>query len=247
MNRIETNTATSARFIDSSVEADFPGADERRLERRLAQLDVARDVLEHDDRVVDDQAGGDDQRHQRQVVEREAPQVHHREAADERDRHGGDRDDRGAEAGQEQQHDEDDERHGDEQRALAPRAASRGCPASGRWRRARSTPAGRNARSAGSCAVDGVHRLDDVGVGLAADDQQHRRLVVEEAGVEAVLDAVVDVGDVRQAHRRAVAVARRSSGWYSAARRQLVAGLDLPGALRRPRPMPFGPQQVGAR
>ena len=38
----------------------------------FALLDVARDVLDDDDRVVDDEAGGDGQRHQRQVVDREA-------------------------------------------------------------------------------------------------------------------------------------------------------------------------------
>ena len=41
-------------------------------ERRLALLDVARDVLDHHDRVVDDEAGRDRERHQRQVVQAEA-------------------------------------------------------------------------------------------------------------------------------------------------------------------------------
>ena len=50
-------------------EADLLGALERGLERRLALLDVARDVLDHDDGVVDDEAGRDRERHQRQVVE----------------------------------------------------------------------------------------------------------------------------------------------------------------------------------
>jgi hypothetical protein len=43
------------------------------------------DVLDDDDRVVDDEAGGDHQRHQRQVVDREAGEVHEAEGADERD------------------------------------------------------------------------------------------------------------------------------------------------------------------
>jgi hypothetical protein len=58
-------------------------------------LDVAGDVLDHDDGVVDDEAGGDRQRHQREVVEAEAEQVHHAERADQRERHGDARDDRG--------------------------------------------------------------------------------------------------------------------------------------------------------
>ncbi len=65
-------------------------------QRRLALLDVARDVLDHHDRVVDDEAGRDRQRHQRQVVEAEAEQVHHAEGADQRQRHREARDDRRA-------------------------------------------------------------------------------------------------------------------------------------------------------
>ena len=68
---------------------------ERRLQRRLALFDVPRDVLHHHDRVVDDEAGGDGQRHQRQVVDREAGEVHHAEGADQRQRHDDRRDDRG--------------------------------------------------------------------------------------------------------------------------------------------------------
>ncbi len=54
----------------------------------VAFLDVARDVLDHHDRVVDDEAGRDGQRHQRQVVQAVAEQVHHAEGADQRQRHG---------------------------------------------------------------------------------------------------------------------------------------------------------------
>ncbi len=63
-------------------EADLRGALERGVERLLARLDIAGDVLQHDDGVVDHEAGGDGQGHQRQVVEAEAQQVHGREGAD---------------------------------------------------------------------------------------------------------------------------------------------------------------------
>ena len=55
---------------------------------RLAFFDVARDVLDHHDGVVDHEAGGDGERHQREVVERVAEQVHHAEGADDGERHG---------------------------------------------------------------------------------------------------------------------------------------------------------------
>ena len=61
-------------------EADLLRALERRLVRAVAALEIAGDVLDHDDRVVDDEAGGDGQRHQRQIVEAEAEQVHDRRA-----------------------------------------------------------------------------------------------------------------------------------------------------------------------
>src|ERR1051326_1584554 len=47
-----------------------------------AGFDIARDVLDHDDGVVDHEAGGDGQRHQRKIVEREAEQIHGAEGAD---------------------------------------------------------------------------------------------------------------------------------------------------------------------
>jgi hypothetical protein len=52
----------------------------------------ARDVLGHDDGVVDDEARRDGERHQRQVVEAVARQEHEAESADERQRHGDARD-----------------------------------------------------------------------------------------------------------------------------------------------------------
>ena len=48
-----------------------------------------------------------------------------------------------------------------------------------------------------------VHRVDDVGAGLAEDDDQHRGLAVRQALVAQILDRVLHVGDVGQPHRRA--------------------------------------------
>jgi hypothetical protein len=47
---------------------------------------MAVDVLDHDDRVVDDQADRQHQRQQRQQIDREAERQHHREGADQRQR-----------------------------------------------------------------------------------------------------------------------------------------------------------------
>jgi len=45
-------------------EADLPRALERSLDRRIALFEIARDVLDHNNRVVDHEAGGDGQPHQ---------------------------------------------------------------------------------------------------------------------------------------------------------------------------------------
>ena len=50
-------------------EADLARALDRRFLRRQPVLDMAMDVLEHHDRIVDDEADGDGQRHQGEIVE----------------------------------------------------------------------------------------------------------------------------------------------------------------------------------
>jgi hypothetical protein len=62
------NTAISENVIAMMV-ADFLGTLERGLERTHAILDVADDVLQHDDSVVDDEADGQGQRQHCHVVD----------------------------------------------------------------------------------------------------------------------------------------------------------------------------------
>jgi len=83
MNRIGINTAISDRDRDDR-EADLAGTLQRRRQPVVALLQIAEDVFEHDDRVVDDQAHRKGQRHQRQIVEAVAADVEHRKGADER-------------------------------------------------------------------------------------------------------------------------------------------------------------------
>ena len=89
-----------------------------RLARREPLLDVALDILDHDDRVVDDDADRQHEAEQAERVDREAEEIHHREGADDRDRHGDQRDDRGAPGLQEEDDDEHDERDRLEQRVM---------------------------------------------------------------------------------------------------------------------------------
>ncbi len=77
-------------------EADLARAFDGRLDGLHAVLDVAVDVFQHDDGVVDDEADGEHHGEQRQRVDAEAEGEHQREGRDQRDRDGDDRDQRGA-------------------------------------------------------------------------------------------------------------------------------------------------------
>jgi hypothetical protein len=82
----------------------------RGLKRRAAFLDVALDILDHDDRVVDDDADREHQAEQRKRVNGKAEQIEHGEGADNRHRHGDQWIDRGAPGLQEQDHHQHDQR-----------------------------------------------------------------------------------------------------------------------------------------
>jgi len=87
-----------------------------RLGRLLAGLHVSIGVLEYDDRVVDQQADRQGERHQCHRVEREAEEVEEREAADDRarDREGGDQG--GAHVAQEEKYDQRSQQRAERER-----------------------------------------------------------------------------------------------------------------------------------
>ncbi len=179
-------------------EADFGRAADRRLDARHALLEMTRDVLEHDDGVVDDEAGRDRQRHQRQIVEAEAEQIHHAERADDRSRHRDARDRRRAHAAQEREDDENHQDDRDDQRLLGvvQRLPDGLRPIDGDVEIDVARQRGDQARQLGSNVVD---RLDDVGARLARQNDRDPRLAVDKAGVAQVLDRIRRL----RRHRRA--------------------------------------------
>ena len=92
--------------------ADFVHRLARGVARRLAQLQVPLDVLDHHDRVIHDDADREHEAEQREIVEREAQRRQHGERADERHGNRDQRDDRRAPVLQEHDHDEHDQQHG---------------------------------------------------------------------------------------------------------------------------------------
>ena len=163
------------------------------------------DVLEHDDGIVDHEAGGHRQRHERQVVEAIAQEIHRPEGADERHRHRHRGDDRRADAPQER---EDHQRHQtdrDQERPL--HVAQRG--PDGR----RPIEDDREIDGGGGRGLElrhqraeTVHGLDDVRPGLPEDDQEHGGLSVRQPGRLEIFDRVLDAGHVRQPDRLSVPV-----------------------------------------
>jgi hypothetical protein len=105
MNATGRNTAISDSVVASTA-ADLLGRFDRRRIGDIFFVDVAVDVLEHHDRVVDHDADRERERQQRQHVQREPGDHHETERRDDRHRDRDGRDDRRAQAAEEEQHDE---------------------------------------------------------------------------------------------------------------------------------------------
>ena len=84
----------------------------------IAEADVALDILDHHDRVVDDDADRQHKAEEGQHVEREAESIKHGERADQRHRDRDDRDDRHAPGLQEDDDDDDHQHDGLEDRLV---------------------------------------------------------------------------------------------------------------------------------
>ncbi len=168
-------------------EADLRGPFERRFERTQSVLEMAGDVLDDDDGVVDDEACGDGQCHEREVVERVAEQVHHAERAHQRERHGHAGDDGGPAASQKDEDDQDDQGDGDDQRTLDVdhRSADGAGPVEHDVEMDRGGNGRAQLRQERADAVDGA---DDVRSRLAEEDEGDGRFAVDRSGTIDVLD-----------------------------------------------------------
>ena len=224
-------------------ETNLAGALQRSRQRRHALVDMPGDVFQHHDGVVHHQPGGDDQRHQRQVVQGKAGQVHHCKGADQGNRHGQRGNQRPARAAEKQPDQQDDQAHGDQQGTF-----SLGQGGADHRRTVHGDVQFDTARQHRSqqrqLRLDVVDGLDDVGPGLAVDHQQHGFLIIEETTVVAVLHAVFDLSHIGQAQDGAIALADHQIAVLRGVA-QLFVGLHLPVALGILH-LPLGPAQVGA-
>ena len=210
-------------------EADLPRALEGRLQRRVARLDVAGDVLDHDHRVVDHEARGDGEGHQREVVQAEAQRVHDGEGADDRDGHGHARDEGGGGAAQEQEDDEHHEDHGEHELELD--VVDRGANGGGAVRQHRDLHGGgQRALELRQELLHAIDHLDEVGPRLSLDIDDDGRTGAHPRRLPEVLGVVHRVGDVGEEHGGAVTVGDDERPVEST-RHELIVGPDGIGLL----------------
>ncbi len=198
---------------------------QRGLERLHAFFEIAADVLDHHNGVVHHESGGDGERHQRQVVERVAEQVHHRERAHQRQRHGDRGNDGGAQAAQEQ---EDDQHHQpDGQHQLKLHVVHRRLNAGRHIGQRGHVDGGGQVRfQLRQNLVDRVDDGDGIGARLALNVENHCRRLVHPGGQLGVLHAVVHIGHVLHEYRRAVAIGHHHV-LILVGRGDLIVGVDL--------------------
>ena len=172
-------------------------------QRLFAFLDIARDVFNHHDGVIDHKAGGDGQSHQRQVVNRKIEEHHHREGADQRQRYGNAGNNRRRNVAQK---DVDNHHHqGDGQHqfklGIADRRADIGGAVGKHLHFNRFRQAFGELRQHLADAVGG---RDNIRPRLALDVHDDRPLIVGPCSEPAVFSALFHGGNVAEANRRAV-------------------------------------------
>ena len=176
---------------------------QRRRDRRHAGVQVALDVLDHHDRVVDDEPDRQHDGQQRQQVDGEAGGQHQEDGADQRDRDGDHRDDDGAERAEEQEDDQDDDqqRLGQRPQHLVDGVLDVGGRVVGHADLHAGRQLGLDGRHLGPHALDHFERVRRR---QHPDAHEHRGLAVEADVLLVVLGAEHDVGDLAEADDDAV-------------------------------------------
>ena len=211
-------------------EADLARALNGGLEGRFALFDVTHDVLEHDDGVVNDEADGKRQRHQRQIIEAVAEIRHAGKGPDHGDGQRQRRNEGGRHSAQEHENDADHQDCGDQQRQLD--VVHRGADGIASIVNGLEFYRRRKLREkVWENFLDPVDDLNRVGAGLTLNREHDGALAPVPTRGADVLDAVDDRGDVLKAHRRAVAIRHHLTREIRGVT-QLAVGADNGGAGR---------------
>ncbi len=182
--------------------ADFVHALARGFARMQARRDIALDVLDHDDGVIDHDADRQHQPEQRQIVEREAERRHEEERADQRYRYGDQRNDRRAPGLQEHDHHQHDEH--DRLADGLDHGVDRLLDELGRIEEnGVFDPRREPLRQFVHQVFDALGSGQRVRAGALEDGERDRRIVVE-IGIRGVIERrQLDLGDVLEPHHRA--------------------------------------------
>ena len=185
-------------------EADLRGPLQSRLDMRHSALQMTRDILEHDDRIIDHEAGGDSQRHQREIVETVSAQLHDAERAENGNRHRHGRNERRAQAAQEKEDDKDDENDRDDQRKLG--MSQRGADGAATITRQGHLDIARQGRlELRQLRPDAIDGGDDIATGLLEQNEEDGALPVDQTFIAQAFNRIVDFGDIAQEHGPVVA------------------------------------------
>ena len=200
-NRDEDGDERSAHGEDG--EADFAGAFHGGFEGLHAIFDVAGDVFDDHDGVVNDEARGDGEGHEREIVQTIVSEIHDAKRADEGERNGHAGNDGGPNVSEKSKHHENDECNGNDKRDFhvvdggTNRGGAVDDDAQVQRRRDRST----QQREKGG---DAIHGFDHIGAGLAENGKNDGRFAAGEAQVAGIFDGINDFGHVAQAHGSAL-------------------------------------------
>src|ERR1700720_2899901 len=185
--------------------ADLVHRHVRSLFGRHPALQVALDVLDHDDRAIHDDPHSEHQSEQRKVIQRYPERVEKRKRANKRDWYRDDRDDRGAPPLQEQEDDTNHEQNRDENRDdhLLDRFADKS-------RRIVDDFVANTGREFPRQALHGrkdlvLHR-QRVRPGLGEDQQRQTRAAIRERGRPVICGANLDASDVADARYPSLSV-----------------------------------------
>ena len=179
--------------------ADFLSSLEGRTDRVETGFQVAGDIFDDYDGIIHHKAGGDGEGHEGEVVETVAAQIHHAEGAQERYR---DRDagDEGAPQILEKHEDhQNDQADGEQEGPLD--IVDGGADSLRLIHGDLHVDGGGNGSvNLGQHVTDAIDGLNDVGPGLAEDDDQDGGLAVGIAGAAQVFDGIDDLADVGEAY-----------------------------------------------
>ena len=171
-------------------------ADHRRRQRFQSHRAVAMHVLDHDNRVVDDHAGGEHERQQGQDVDRKTKQPDRRDRPDQRHRNGCGRDQGRAQRAHEGEdnREDDDDRDGEAGGDLAHRAADElGVVGNLDDPGIVETPV-----EAADRLVDRIRDRDGVGLGAPDNAETDHFAAIEQAVAFGIIGAVIGARDIAE-------------------------------------------------